>query len=266
PPRPYAARYERARGVPPVAPGAGHGHPAHPDAHGEGRRGRSRGRARDGGGRLRGEALLPEGARGARARAAATEPARARVRPHDLRRTDDRSGHPPGVGGGQGGASHPQGVRPPARAGRGARTRALARVPPRPGVGLRAVRRGRIADGGRPRSPAPREARRGGPAHPDREKRGLSLRSGCGMTGRGLIHALRSRIALKLTLTLVGFVAVSLIAAGLYLSRALERVAIEVLESRLTVAGRVLHDEAVAAAQPAASAQALQQFMERATR
>ena len=50
------------------------------------------------------------------------------------------------------------------------------------------------------------------------------------MTGRGLIHGLRSRIALKLTLTLVGFVAVSLIAAGLYLSRALERVAIEVLE------------------------------------
>ena len=112
----------------------------------------------------------------------------------------------------------------------------------------------------------PREARRGGPAHPDREERGLSLRSGCGMTGRGLIHALRSRIALKLTLTLVGFVAVFLIAAGLYLSRALERVAIEVLESRLTVAGRVLHDEAVAGAQPAASAQALQRFMERATR
>jgi two-component system, OmpR family, phosphate regulon sensor histidine kinase PhoR len=86
------------------------------------------------------------------------------------------------------------------------------------------------------------------------------------MIVRGLIHALRSRIALKLTLTLVGFVAVSLIAAGLYLSRALERVAIEVLESRLTVAGRVLHDEAVAAAQPAASPQALQGFVERATR
>jgi two-component system, OmpR family, phosphate regulon sensor histidine kinase PhoR len=43
-------------------------------------------------------------------------------------------------------------------------------------------------------------------------------------------------------------------------------VAIEVLESRLTVAGRVLHDEAVAAAQPTASAQALQRFVERATR
>jgi two-component system, OmpR family, phosphate regulon sensor histidine kinase PhoR len=86
------------------------------------------------------------------------------------------------------------------------------------------------------------------------------------MIARGLIHALRSRIALKLTLTLVGFVAVSLIAAGLYLSRALERVAIEALESRLTVAGRVLHDEAVAAVQPTASARALQTFVERATR
>ena len=86
------------------------------------------------------------------------------------------------------------------------------------------------------------------------------------MIARGLIHALRSRIALKLTLTLVGFVAVSLIAAGLYLSRALERVAIEVLESRLTVAGRVLHDEAVAAVQPTASAKALEGFVERATR
>ncbi len=86
------------------------------------------------------------------------------------------------------------------------------------------------------------------------------------MMARGLIHALRSRIALKLTLTLVGFVAVSLIAAGLYLSRALERVAIEVLESRLTVAGRVLHDEALTTAQPGAPPRALQGFVERATR
>ena len=86
------------------------------------------------------------------------------------------------------------------------------------------------------------------------------------MMARRLIHALRSRIALKLTLTLVGFVAVSLVAAGLYLSRALERVAIEVLESRLTVAGRVLHDEAVTAAQPGAPAEVVQGFAERATR
>jgi two-component system, OmpR family, phosphate regulon sensor histidine kinase PhoR len=86
------------------------------------------------------------------------------------------------------------------------------------------------------------------------------------MMARRLIHALRSRIALKLTLTLVGFVAVSLVAAGLYLSRALERVAIEVLESRLTVAGRVLQDEAVTAAQPGAPAEVVQGFVERATR
>jgi len=83
---------------------------------------------------------------------------------------------------------------------------------------------------------------------------------------RGLIHALRSRIALKLTLTLVGFVAISLIAAGLYLSRALERVALEVLESRLTVAARVLHDDAVAAVQPDASPRTIQAFLERAAR
>jgi two-component system phosphate regulon sensor histidine kinase PhoR len=86
------------------------------------------------------------------------------------------------------------------------------------------------------------------------------------MMPRRLIHALRSRIALKLTLTLVGFVAVSLIAAGLYLSRALERVAIEVLEGRLTVAGRVLHDEAIAAIAPGAPAGLLQGFVDRATR
>ena len=83
---------------------------------------------------------------------------------------------------------------------------------------------------------------------------------------RSLIHGLRRRIALKLTLTLVGFVAISLIAAGLYLSRALERVAIEVLEGRLTVAARVLHDEAVGFALPDAPAAAAQAFVERAAR
>ena len=85
------------------------------------------------------------------------------------------------------------------------------------------------------------------------------------MLGR-LIHALRSRIALKLTLTLVGFVAISLFAAGLYLSRALERVAIEILEARLTVAARVLHDDGVTAVQPGAPARTLQVFLERAAR
>ena len=84
------------------------------------------------------------------------------------------------------------------------------------------------------------------------------------MTFRRLVHALRSRIALKLTLTLVGFVAISLVAAGLYLSRALERVAIEVLEARLTMAGRVLHDEALGPVQVGAAPTAGEAFVQRA--
>ena len=62
-----------------------------------------------------------------------------------------------------------------------------------------------------------------------------------------IIHALRSRIALKLTLTLVGFVALTMMLVGVYLSRGLERVAIESIEARLGTAARVLEDEARAA-------------------
>ena len=39
----------------------------------------------------------------------------------------------------------------------------------------------------------------------------------------GLAHLVRRRIAIKLTLTLVGFVALSTLVAGAYLSRAMER-------------------------------------------
>ncbi|MGH7310162.1 MAG: ATP-binding protein [Candidatus Rokuibacteriota bacterium] len=60
----------------------------------------------------------------------------------------------------------------------------------------------------------------------------------------GLIHLLRSRIAVKLTLTLVGFVAVTLFIAGLYLNQALRRLAVEGLEARLATAAQLLHDEA----------------------
>jgi two-component system phosphate regulon sensor histidine kinase PhoR len=76
------------------------------------------------------------------------------------------------------------------------------------------------------------------------------------------LHLLRSRIALKLTLTLVGFVAVSTLVAGLYLSRGLERVAVEAVEARLATAARVLHDEARAALQTGAT----QPFAERVAR
>ncbi|HZF05719.1 MAG TPA: HAMP domain-containing protein, partial [Patescibacteria group bacterium] len=60
----------------------------------------------------------------------------------------------------------------------------------------------------------------------------------------GPLGFVRSRIAVKLTLTLVGFVALSMVAAGLYLNRALEAFAVDELEARLVTAGRLLHDDA----------------------
>ena len=61
---------------------------------------------------------------------------------------------------------------------------------------------------------------------------------------RGLIRAFQRSIAAKLALTLVGFVAVCLLVASVYLNRALERLALESVEARLTTAARLLHDEA----------------------
>ena len=54
----------------------------------------------------------------------------------------------------------------------------------------------------------------------------------------------RRWIVVKLTLTLVGFVAVTTLVAGLYSRHALDQFAVEALESRLATAGRLLHDEA----------------------
>ncbi len=58
-----------------------------------------------------------------------------------------------------------------------------------------------------------------------------------------LLLALRRRIAVKLALTLVGFVALTVLVAGLYLTRALDALAVDALEMRLLTAGRLLHDE-----------------------
>jgi two-component system phosphate regulon sensor histidine kinase PhoR len=58
-----------------------------------------------------------------------------------------------------------------------------------------------------------------------------------------LVRLVQGRIAVKLTLTLVGFVAIVSAAAGLYLSRALDRFAAESLEARLATGGRLLHDD-----------------------
>jgi two-component system phosphate regulon sensor histidine kinase PhoR len=60
---------------------------------------------------------------------------------------------------------------------------------------------------------------------------------------RQLVHGLRRRIALKLTLTLVGFVAVSVLVAGIYLNRALQAVAVSMVEARLVTAAQLLHDD-----------------------
>ena len=61
-----------------------------------------------------------------------------------------------------------------------------------------------------------------------------------------MIRFVRRSIAAKLTLTLVGFVAVSMLAAGFYLGDALERAAVDSLAERLATGARLLHDDAEA--------------------
>ena len=85
------------------------------------------------------------------------------------------------------------------------------------------------------------------------------------MLGR-LTGFVRGRIVVKLTLTLVGFVAVSLLAAGIYLGRALDQFAVASLETRLATAGRLLHDEARGLLVRGAGADAMSAFVRRASR
>jgi len=61
-----------------------------------------------------------------------------------------------------------------------------------------------------------------------------------------VIGFIRRRIAIKLTLTLVAFVAVSVLFAGFYLGDALERAAVDSLAQRLATGARLLHDDAEA--------------------
>jgi two-component system phosphate regulon sensor histidine kinase PhoR len=79
----------------------------------------------------------------------------------------------------------------------------------------------------------------------------------------GLILALRRRIAVKLTLTLVGFVALAVATAGVYLDRALESFAVQAVESRLATAARLLNDEARALVGAAAPPAAVRDFAAR---
>src|SRR5258705_8401890 len=80
---------------------------------------------------------------------------------------------------------------------------------------------------------------------------------------RRLIRLVQERIAVKLTLTLVGFVAIASLAAGLYLSQALDRFAAESLEARLVTGGRLLHDDVRALLRRPAGAAELGAFARR---
>ena len=81
---------------------------------------------------------------------------------------------------------------------------------------------------------------------------------------RALLRIVRRSIALKLTLTLVGFVAVSILAAGLYLNRALEAFAVESLDTRLAALAAVLDGDARSAL--VAGGPAAQDFVNRVAR
>jgi two-component system phosphate regulon sensor histidine kinase PhoR len=63
---------------------------------------------------------------------------------------------------------------------------------------------------------------------------------------------------------LVGFVALTMLAAGLYLNRALEEFAVESLQARLTAVGRVLDDDARGALRDLARPTDIQRFLARA--
>ena len=177
PARPDAAGARRARRVPAAAPGSPHGVGADRDAHGPRRGGRPHPRARARRRRLHRQAVLSEGGRRARARRAASGERPRRRGAGRERPARDRSRAPYRPCRRGRNRADPQGVRFAAGARRGAGPRALAGVPPRPGVGLRVGGRDRVADRRRPRAAAAHEARRRGPAHHHRE--------GCGLPARG---------------------------------------------------------------------------------
>jgi two-component system phosphate regulon sensor histidine kinase PhoR len=83
---------------------------------------------------------------------------------------------------------------------------------------------------------------------------------------RRLLFMLRRRIAVKLTLTLLGFVAVIAVVAGIYLTWALQERAAQSLEERLVSLGRLLQDDARALLFPQASPEALRGFALRISR
>ena len=83
---------------------------------------------------------------------------------------------------------------------------------------------------------------------------------------RAIVRAIRRRIAFKLTLTLVGFVGVSMVAAGFFLNHALEEFAVESLEQRLASVAGVVEDEARGLLRGIGAPAAVQAFVLRVAR
>jgi two-component system phosphate regulon sensor histidine kinase PhoR len=77
---------------------------------------------------------------------------------------------------------------------------------------------------------------------------------------RWLLLVLRRRIAVKLTLTLLGFVAVVEVVAGAYLTRVLEERAAQALEDRLVTVARLLQENARPLLAPRATREARREF------
>jgi two-component system phosphate regulon sensor histidine kinase PhoR len=78
---------------------------------------------------------------------------------------------------------------------------------------------------------------------------------------RALLRVIRRRIAFKLTLTLVGFVAVTSLTAGLYLSHALDQFAADSLAGRLESIAAVLEARARAVLDGGADPASVQEFV-----
>ena len=83
---------------------------------------------------------------------------------------------------------------------------------------------------------------------------------------RAIVRAIRRRIAFKLTLTLVGFVGVSMVAAGFFLNHALEEFAVESLEQRLASVAGVVEEEARGLLRGGGPPAAVQAFVSRVAR
>src|SRR3954447_1360115 len=185
--RPDAARRGGPRGDAPdprSRPQPDSDHPAHRQGRGD----RPRGRPTAGRGRLRGEAVLPGGARGAHRRCAAPRGhvahagAAARVR-----RADDRSRRAPRDGGRRGGAAHAARVRPAAVLLPPSQPGVHSPAADGPGLAVLVLHRHLHGDGAHP--PPAREDRarsRGPPLHRDRVGSGLQVPA---VMGRGLVLA-----------------------------------------------------------------------------